>query len=134
MNLRGKLITDEAGRLRVRTVKTAGYLDPDEHGRGAPAQGRDPPPLPACAWGHPEISNRGYKTSISQVHAPDDLHEHDVQFGVTQATIGAFGRHDEPHPTDSSVEKRPGTPSIARSLSSRARQAATSSYPVTSRG
>ena len=38
-----------------------------------------------------------------------------------RATIGAFGRHDEPHPTDPR-SKRPGTPSNARSPSSRAKQ------------
>jgi catechol 1,2-dioxygenase len=54
---------------------------------------------------HILIFKEGYKTLISQVYAPDDPHlDTDVQFGVTQATIGAFGRHDEPHPTDPSVE------------------------------
>ena len=28
----------------------------------------------------------------------------DVQFGATRATIGDYLRHDEPHPTDFSVE------------------------------
>ncbi|HEX3514187.1 MAG TPA: hypothetical protein VHT26_09335, partial [Trebonia sp.] len=54
---------------------------------------------------HLLIFKEGCKTLISQVYAPDDSHlGTDVQFGVTQATIGAFGRHDEPHPTDSSGE------------------------------
>lgn len=41
---------------------------------------------------------------ISQVYDPDDPHiDSDVQFGVTQALIGDFIRHDEPHPTESGI-------------------------------
>jgi catechol 1,2-dioxygenase len=37
---------------------------------------------------------------ISQVYDPNDPHiDSDVQFGVTQALIGKFQRHDAPHPT-----------------------------------
>jgi catechol 1,2-dioxygenase len=104
MNLRGKLITDEAGRLWFRTVKMAGYPIPTNTvvGRLLKAQNRHPF-RPAHL--HILIFKAGYKTLISQVYAPDDPHlDTDVQFGVTQATIGAFGRHDEPHPTDPGVE------------------------------
>jgi catechol 1,2-dioxygenase len=104
MNLRGKLITDEAGRLWFRTVKMAGYPIPTNTvvGRLLKAQNRHPF-RPAHL--HILIFKEGYKTLISQVYAPDDPHlDTDVQFGVTRATIGAFGRHDEPHPADSSVE------------------------------
>jgi catechol 1,2-dioxygenase len=36
---------------------------------------------------------------ISQVYDPNDpCIDSDVQFGVTQALIGKFLRHDQPHP------------------------------------
>lgn len=104
MNLRGKLVTDDAGRFWFRTVKMAGYPIPTNTvvGRLLKAQNRHPF-RPAHL--HVLIFKEGYKTLISQVYAPDDPHlDTDVQFGVTRATIGDFRRHDEPHPDDSSVE------------------------------
>jgi catechol 1,2-dioxygenase len=106
MNLRGKLVTDDAGRFWFRTVKMAGYPIPTNTvvGRLLKAQNRHPF-RPAHL--HVLIFKEGYKTLISQVYAPDDPHlDTDVQFGVTRATIGDFLRHDEPHPADSSA----GTP------------------------
>jgi catechol 1,2-dioxygenase len=106
MNLRGKLVTDEAGRCWFRTVKMAGYPIPTDAvvGRLLKAQNRHPF-RPAHL--HVLIFKEGYKTLISQVYAPDDPHlDTDVQFGVTRATIGDFLRHDEPHPDDPST----GTP------------------------
>jgi catechol 1,2-dioxygenase len=45
------------------------------------------------------IIKPGYKVLISQVYDPTDPHiDTDVQFGVTKALVGAFVRHDEPHP------------------------------------
>jgi catechol 1,2-dioxygenase len=104
MNLRGKLVTDDAGRFWFRTVKMAGYPIPTDAvvGRLLKAQNRHPF-RPAHL--HVLIFKEGYKTLISQVYAPDDPHiDTDVQFGVTRALIGDFQRHDEPHPTDSTVE------------------------------
>ncbi len=106
MNLRGKLVTDRAGRLWFRTVKMAGYPIPTNTvvGRLLRAQNRHPF-RPAHL--HALIFKEGYKTMISQIYAPDDPHlDTDVQFGVTRATIGDFVRHDEPHPADPSA----GTP------------------------
>jgi catechol 1,2-dioxygenase len=38
---------------------------------------------------------------VSQVYDPTDPHiDTDVQFGVTEATLGDFVHHDEPHPND----------------------------------
>ncbi|WP_300608193.1 dioxygenase [Trebonia sp.] len=104
MNLRGKFVTDDAGRFWFRTVKMAGYPIPTDAvvGRLLKAQHRHPF-RPAHL--HVLIFKEGYKTLISQVYAPDDPHiDTDVQFGVTRALIGDFRRHDEPHPADSSVE------------------------------
>ena len=104
MNLRGKLITDAAGRVWFRTVKMAGYPIPTDTvvGRLLRAQHRHPF-RPAHL--HVLIFKEGYKTLISQVYVPDDPYlDTDVQFGVTRATIGDFVRHDEPHPAHSGVE------------------------------
>ena len=38
----------------------------------------------------------GYKTHISQIYVNDDPHlETDVQFGVTQALVGNYIRHED---------------------------------------
>jgi catechol 1,2-dioxygenase len=103
MNLRGKFVTDDAGRFWFRTVKMAGYPIPTDTvvGRLLKAQNRHPF-RPAHL--HVLIFKEGCKTLISQVYAPDDpVIETDVQFGVTRALIGDFRPHDEPHPTDPSV-------------------------------
>jgi catechol 1,2-dioxygenase len=104
MNLRGKFVTDEAGRFRFRTVKMAGYPIPTDAvvGRLLKAQNRHPF-RPAHL--HALIFKEGCKTLISQIYVPDDPHiDTDVQFGVTRALIGDFRRHDEPHPEDASVQ------------------------------
>jgi catechol 1,2-dioxygenase len=103
MNLRGKLVTDDAGRVWFKTVKMAGYPIPTNAvvGRLLKAQNRHPF-RPAHL--HILTFMDGYKTLISQVYTPDDPHiETDVQFGVTRATMGDFQRHDEPHPSDTGV-------------------------------
>ena len=100
MNLRGKLVTDEAGRFWFRTVKMAGYPIPTDTvvGRLLKAQGRHPF-RPAHL--HVLIFKDGFKTRISQVYVNDDPYlDTDVQFGVTRALVGGFRRHDEPHPDD----------------------------------
>jgi len=104
MNLRGKLVTDDAGRFWFRTVKMAGYPIPTNTvvGRLLRAQHRHPF-RPAHL--HVLIFKEGYKTLVSQVYSPDDPHiDTDVQFGVTRALIGDFQRHDEPHPADAGVQ------------------------------
>jgi catechol 1,2-dioxygenase len=100
MNLRGKFTTDADGRFRFRTVKMVGYPIPTSGvvGRLLRAQDRHPY-RPAHL--HALILKPGYKVLISQVYDPTDPHiDTDVQFGVTQATLGDFVRHDEPHPAD----------------------------------
>jgi catechol 1,2-dioxygenase len=106
MNLRGKLVTDDAGRFWFRTVKMAGYPIPTDGVVGRLLKAQDRHPF-RPAHLHVLIFKEGFKTLISQVYAPDDPHiDTDVQFGVTRALVGDFQRHDEPHPTDPSA----GTP------------------------
>src|SRR5215469_9430744 len=81
MNLRGKLVTDDAGRFWFRTVKMAGYPIPTGTvvGRLLKAQHRHPF-RPAHL--HILIFREGYKTLISQIYTSDDPHlDTDVQFG-----------------------------------------------------
>ncbi|HKP80228.1 MAG TPA: dioxygenase [Phenylobacterium sp.] len=97
-NLRGKLTTDADGRFWFRTVKMVGYPIPTDSvvGRLLAAQDRHPY-RPAHL--HALIRKEGFKVLISQVYDPSDPHiDSDVQFGVTQALMGDFVRHDEPHP------------------------------------
>jgi catechol 1,2-dioxygenase len=103
MNLRGKLTTDTEGRFWFSTVMMVGYPIPTDGvvGRLLTAQNRQPK-RPAHL--HALIVKPGYKVLVSQVYDPEDPNlEDDPQFGVTRALIGAFVRHDEPHPTDPSV-------------------------------
>jgi len=100
MNLRGKFTTDPEGRFGFRTVKMIGYPIPTSGvvGRLLDAQDRHPY-RPAHL--HALIVKQGYKVLISQVYDPEDPHiDTDVQFGVTQATLGNYIRHQESHPTD----------------------------------
>jgi hydroxyquinol 1,2-dioxygenase len=99
MNLRGKLTTDKDGHISFRSVKPAGYPIPI----GGPvgdllrAQGRH---NMRPAHIHFLIFKPGFKTQFSQVYSSDDPNlETDVQFGVTQALIGKYVRHEnEPAP------------------------------------
>jgi catechol 1,2-dioxygenase len=103
MNLRGKFTTDADGCFWFRSVMMVGYPIPTDGvvGRLLAAQNRHPY-RPAHL--HALVFKPGYKVLISQVYDPDDRHiDTDAQFGVTQALIGDFVRHDEPHPTDSGV-------------------------------
>jgi catechol 1,2-dioxygenase len=102
-NLRGKFTTDAEGRFWFRSVKPAGYPIPTDGvvGRLLAAQDRHPF-RPAHV--HALIYKPGFKTLISQVYADDDVNlDSDVQFGVTDALIGRFVRHDEPHPTATDI-------------------------------
>ena len=95
MNLRGRFVTDEAGRFHFRSVKPSGYPIPIDGpvGELVRATGRHhyrPAHL------HFMIYKPGFKTMISQIYVPDDEHiDSDVQFGVTRALIGDYVRHDE---------------------------------------
>ncbi len=103
MNLRGKFTTDEEGRFWFRTVKMVGYPIPTDGvvGRLLAAQDRHPY-RPAHL--HALVFKEGFKTLISQVYDPTDPNiETDVQFGVTEALMGEFIRHDEPHSDDTSA-------------------------------
>jgi catechol 1,2-dioxygenase len=98
MNLRGKLTTDGEGRFWFRSVKMVGYPIPTNGlvGRLLQAQHRHPY-RPAHL--HALIVKPGFKVLISQVYDPADPHlQSDVQFGVTEALIGHFVRHDDPNP------------------------------------
>ncbi len=100
MNLRGKFTSDADGRFWFSTVKMVGYPIPTTGivGRLLRAQDRHPY-RPAHL--HALIFKAGYKVLISQVYDPSDPHiDTDVQFGVTEATLGEFVRHEEPHPAD----------------------------------
>lgn len=102
-NLRGKFVSDGDGRFWLRTVKMVGYPIPTDGvvGRLLAAQGRHPF-RPAHL--HALIVKQGYKVLISQVYDPTDPHiESDVQFGVTQALVGDFVRHDETCPDDAEL-------------------------------
>ncbi|WP_315735303.1 MULTISPECIES: dioxygenase [unclassified Bradyrhizobium] len=103
MNLRGKLATDADGRFWFRSVMMVGYPIPTDGvvGRLLKAQGRHPY-RPAHL--HALIVKPGFKVLISQVYDPNDPHiDSDVQFGVTNALLGNFIRHDTPHPTEPDV-------------------------------
>lgn len=103
MNLRGKFTTDGDGRFWFRSVMMAGYPIPTETvvGRLLAAQKRHPY-RPAHL--HALIVKPGYKVLISQVYDRKDPNiGNDVQFGVTEATLGDFVGHDEPHPTSGNI-------------------------------
>jgi hydroxyquinol 1,2-dioxygenase len=98
MNLRGKFTTDADGSFGFRSVKPAGYPIPIDGPVGdlLRAQGRHnfrPAHL------HFLFFKAGFKTLISQIYVNDDPRlDTDVQFGVTQALIGNYLRHDESGP------------------------------------
>jgi protocatechuate 3,4-dioxygenase beta subunit len=98
MNLRGRFVSDEAGRFHFRSVKPAGYPIPIDGPVGDLVRAtRRHHYRPAHL--HFMVYKPGFKTLISQVYAPDDEHiDSDVQFGVTRALIGNYIRHDEPSP------------------------------------
>jgi protocatechuate 3,4-dioxygenase beta subunit len=98
MNLRGRFISDEAGRFDFRSVMPAGYPIPVDGPVGELVRAtRRHNFRPAHL--HFMVYKPGFKTLISQVYAPDDEHiDSDVQFGVTRALIGNYIRHDKPSP------------------------------------
>jgi catechol 1,2-dioxygenase len=98
MNLRGRFVSDAAGRFDFRSVKPAGYPIPIDGPVGELVKAtRRHNYRPAHL--HFMIYKPGFKTLITQIYAPDDEHiDSDVQFGVTRALIGNYLRHDEPAP------------------------------------
>jgi protocatechuate 3,4-dioxygenase beta subunit len=96
MNLRGRFISDQAGRFHFRSVKPSGYPIPvdgpvGDFVRATRRHNYRPAHL------HFMVYKAGFKTLISQIYSPDDEHiDSDVQFGVTRALIGNYIRHDEP--------------------------------------
>jgi protocatechuate 3,4-dioxygenase beta subunit len=105
MNLRGRFVSDAAGRFDFRSVKPAGYPIPIDGPVGELVKAtRRHNYRPAHL--HFMIYKPGFKTLITQIYSPDDEHiDSDVQFGVTRALIGDYLRHDEP-----SAEFGPATP------------------------
>jgi catechol 1,2-dioxygenase len=95
MNLRGRFVSDENGRLNFRSVKPAGYPIPVDGPVGELVRAtRRHNFRPAHL--HFMVFKPGFKTLISQVYSPDDPHiDSDVQFGVTRALIGNYAKHDE---------------------------------------
>jgi catechol 1,2-dioxygenase len=99
MNLRGKFTTDRNGRFWFRSIKPAGYPIPTNGVVGRLLQAQDRHPY-RPAHIHALIFKPGFKTQTSQVYVDTDENlETDAQFGVTQALVGHYIRHDEPHPT-----------------------------------
>jgi protocatechuate 3,4-dioxygenase beta subunit len=98
MNLRGRFVSDQAGRLHFRSVKPSGYPIPVDGPVGQLVKAtRRHNYRPAHL--HFMIYKPGFKTLISQIYSPDDPHlDSDVQFGVTRALIGDYVRHDGPSP------------------------------------
>jgi catechol 1,2-dioxygenase len=98
MNLRGRFVSDPAGRFDFRSVKPAGYPIPVDGPVGELVRAtRRHNYRPAHL--HFMVYKPGFKTLISQIYVPDDEHiDTDVQFGVTRALIGDYIRHDEPSP------------------------------------
>ena len=99
MNLRGKFTSDTDGRISFRSIKPAGYPIPVDGPVGDFLRAQRRANM-RPAHLHFLIYKPGYKTHISQVYTDDDPHlETDSQFGVTQALIGHYVRHDgEPAP------------------------------------
>jgi catechol 1,2-dioxygenase len=98
MNLRGKFTTGADGVIRFRSVKPIGYPIPTHTvvGELLKAQNRHPY-RPAHV--HALAFKPGFKTLITQVYADDDPRLHtDTQFGVTEALLGRFVRHETPAP------------------------------------
>lgn len=98
MNLRGKFVTDAAGRFSFRSVKPAGYPVPTDGPVGELLRVQNRHPY-RPAHIHFLGFKPGHKTLITQVFVDDDEHlESDVVFGVTRALVGDYRRVDEGGP------------------------------------
>jgi catechol 1,2-dioxygenase len=90
MNLRGRFVTDAAGRFEFRTVKPAGYPVPVHGpvGELLRMQGRH---NLRPAHIHFLIAKPGFKTQFAQVYSSDDENlETDVVFAVTAPLVGRY--------------------------------------------
>lgn len=97
-NLRGKFVTDADGRIAFRSIKPASYPIPVHTVVGEMLKAQQRHPF-RPAHVHALVLKQGYKTLITQIYADDDPRlATDVQFGVTDALVGRFERHDGPHP------------------------------------
>jgi len=104
MNLRGRFVSDAAGRIRFRSIKPSGYPIPVNGPVGdlLRAQGRH---NLRPAHIHFLIAKPGYKTQFAQVYSDDDPHlGTDVQFAVTRALIGRYVSHRDEAAPDSDVQ------------------------------
>jgi catechol 1,2-dioxygenase len=98
MNLRGRLTTDAAGRFWFRSVLPAGYPVPTHGPVGGLLRAQTRRPM-RPAHLHFLLHREGLDTLISQVFVADDPDlETDVVFGVTQALVGDYQRHEGPAP------------------------------------
>jgi hydroxyquinol 1,2-dioxygenase len=98
MNLRGKFTTDVEGHISFRSIKPAGYPVPVDGPVGDLLRAQRRANMRPSHL-HFLIYKPGFKTHISQVYSDDDPNlETDSQFGVTQALIGHYVRHDGPAP------------------------------------
>jgi catechol 1,2-dioxygenase len=94
MNLRGKFVTDAAGRFSFHTVKPAGYPVPTDGPVGDMLRAQKRHPY-RPAHLHFLMHKPKFKTLITQVFVGDDPNlESDVVFGVTRPLVGDFQRHD----------------------------------------
>jgi catechol 1,2-dioxygenase len=94
MNLRGRFVTDDAGRIAFRTVKPAGYPIPVSGPVGDLLRLQRRHNL-RPAHLHFLIAKEGFKTQFAQVYASDDPNlETDVQFAVTRSLIGRIEHHE----------------------------------------
>lgn len=103
MNLRGTFVTDADGHIAFRSVKPAGYPIPVTGPVGdlLRAQGRH---NMRPAHIHFLIFKEGFKTQFSQIYSSDDPNlDTDVQFGVTEALLGNYLRHEAGTAPDAEV-------------------------------
>lgn len=92
MNLRGRFITDDAGRYFLRSVRPAGYPVPTDGPCGDLLRAQKRHPF-RPAHLHFMVSYTGHKVLITQVFADDaETLLSDPVFGVTAPLVGHFER------------------------------------------
>jgi protocatechuate 3,4-dioxygenase beta subunit len=102
-NLRGKFITDAEGVFSFRSIKPSGYPVPMGGPVGELLTALQRHPF-RPAHLHALIYKPGYKTIASQLYSHDDpMLETDAQFGVVQALVGTYVRHENEPPPDPDV-------------------------------
>ena len=103
-NLRGKFFTDADGRFSFRSVLPAGYPIPTDGPAGEMVlyQKREPW-RPAHL--HFLIFKEGYKTLVTQVFVSGAKYlDCDVVFGVTEALVGNYVKHESGTPPAADVK------------------------------